>query len=99
MRALEGVVEHGVEHGAVVLRCDDGSTWLVGAAGRPFVGHRVRVRGAERRGVLTTAQQGPPLLVHDIEDLEDLEDLEDVEDLEDPPAASSGGDRPGGSAR
>jgi len=66
---LEGVVEEGVERGAVVLRAADGGTWLVGAAQRHLVGHRVRVRGAEQRGVLTTAQQGPPLVVEDVEDL------------------------------
>ncbi|WP_299036230.1 hypothetical protein [uncultured Pseudokineococcus sp.] len=66
---LEGVVEEGVELGAVVLRVEAGGTWLVGPAHRHLVGHRVRVRGAERRGVLTTAQQGPPLAVEDVEDL------------------------------
>jgi len=66
---LEGVVEEGVERGAVVLRAADGGTWLVGAAQRHLVGHRVRVRGAEQRGLLTTAQQGPPLAVEGVEDL------------------------------
>lgn len=66
---LQGVVEEGVELGAVVLRAGTGGTWLVGAGLRHLVGHRVRVRGAERRGVLTTAQQGPPLAVEDVEDL------------------------------
>lgn len=66
---LEGVVEEGVEAGAVVLREASGRTWLLGASRRGLVGHRVRVRGAERRGVLTTAQQGPPLAVHELDDL------------------------------
>ena len=66
---LEGVVEEGVERGVVVLRDGGGGTWLVGAAQRHLVGHRVRVRGAEQRGVLTTAQQGPPLVVEAVEDL------------------------------
>ncbi|MEJ5867355.1 hypothetical protein WDV85_06290 [Pseudokineococcus sp. 5B2Z-1] len=66
---LEGVVEEGVEAGAVVLREASGRTWLLGASRRGLVGHRVRVVGAERRGVLTTAQQGPPLAVRELEDL------------------------------
>ncbi len=65
---LEGVVETGVEAGAVVLRTADG-TWLVGRDQAPLVGHRVRVTGAELHGVLTTAQQGPPLVVDAVEDL------------------------------
>ncbi|WP_298988671.1 hypothetical protein [uncultured Pseudokineococcus sp.] len=66
---LEGVVEEGVEAGAVVLREASGRTWLLGASRRGLVGHRVRVVGAERRGLLTTAQQGPPLAVRELEDL------------------------------
>ncbi|MEJ5944085.1 hypothetical protein WDZ17_02070 [Pseudokineococcus basanitobsidens] len=68
-RRLEGVVEEGVEAGAVVLREDDGGTWLVGRACRELLGHRVRLVAAERLGVMTTAQQGPPLAVEDVEDL------------------------------
>jgi hypothetical protein len=60
---VSGLVEHGVEHGSVVLTDQDGRTWQLGSAGRDVVGHRVRVTGRPRPDVLTTAQQGTPLQV------------------------------------
>ncbi|MEJ5913305.1 hypothetical protein [Pseudokineococcus sp. 1T1Z-3] len=66
---LEGVLEQGVEKDAVVLRVEPGRTYLVGRQCAHLLGHRVRVLGAERLGVMTTAQQGPPLVVQELEDL------------------------------
>jgi hypothetical protein len=64
---VRGRVEAGVEHGSVVLRGEDGSTWQLGAGRRDLVGCVVVVRGRPRPDVLTTAQQGVPLEVLDVE--------------------------------
>jgi hypothetical protein len=60
---VTGLVEHGVEHGSVVLTDSDGRTWQLGPAGRDVVGHRVQVTGRPRPDMLTTAQQGTVLQV------------------------------------
>lgn len=64
---LVGTVESGVEHGSVVLRTDAGEVWQVGMGCAHLVGCRVRLVGRPRHGILTTAMQGVPLSVDDVE--------------------------------
>jgi hypothetical protein len=64
-----GSVVEGVEHGSVVLECEDGGTYQLGGAHRQLVGRRVRVTGRRRDDVMTLQQQGVLLAVLDVVDL------------------------------
>jgi hypothetical protein len=61
---LRGTIVDAVESGCVVLRADDGGTWLLlGIRGRPVPSGVVQVTGYAVTGLATTCQQGRPLRV------------------------------------
>jgi Protein of unknown function (DUF5818) len=64
-----GSVIEGVEHGSVVLVCEDGATYQLGRGYQHLIGRRVAVRGRARPDVMTTAQQGVVLTVESVDDL------------------------------
>ena len=62
---LRGRVEEGVEPGCIVLRADNGTTYLLVGADPTIAapGARVEVAGDVRMDMLTTCMQGTPVAV------------------------------------
>lgn len=62
-----GVVTEGVENGCKILATGSGSGYLLlgGGADTPY-GARVRVTGEVRPDIMTTCQQGTPLVVRSV---------------------------------
>jgi hypothetical protein len=62
---VRGEVEEGVEPGCMVLKADDGKTYLLVGGDRPLItgGGRLEVTGQLEPGLMTTCQQGTPFQV------------------------------------
>ena len=59
-----GVVEEGVEHGCTILRSGEALYQLMGSTDPLImIGARISVTGKTNPGLVTTCQQGTPLLV------------------------------------
>ena len=70
---IVGAVAAGVEHGVLILRAADGTTWqLLGSPVRSMKGgSRVRLTGRpDDRAMAGTAQQGRRFLVEKVERVE-----------------------------
>jgi hypothetical protein len=59
-----GVIEEGVEHGCTILRSGEALYQLMGSTDPLImIGARISVTGKTNPGLVTTCQQGTPLLV------------------------------------
>jgi hypothetical protein len=66
---VTGTVAEGVEPGCLLLKADDGGSFLLVGGERAELrpGRRLAVTGRVDRGLLSTCQQGEPLVVASIE--------------------------------
>jgi uncharacterized protein YceK len=65
---VRGRVDRGVEAGCLVLRSGDGVVWLLLGGDRSALvpGREVAVRGVRSPAVVSTCQQGIPLVVRSV---------------------------------